>query len=187
MLYGMGIYQLASSIGLDLDRIVNGTFLLSSHLPLQMCGITAYLSGIIVFYRKQFIFEFLYFWGLAGFIHSVLTPEMTTEVNTFTIINYYISHTLIFVVPVWLMLMMDMRLKVGSWWTNFLYTQPILIFIMIVNWLVGGNYMYLAEAPLAENPLIFTRVWPWYILTFEFLVIPHFLLFYYFGKKSSAN
>ena len=85
------------------------------------------------------------------------------------------------------MLMMDMRLKVGSWWTNFLYTQPILIFIMIVNWLVGGNYMYLAEAPLAENPLIFTRVWPWYILTFEFLVIPHFLLFYYFGKKSSAN
>ena len=113
MLYGMGIYQLVSSIGLDLGRIANGTFLLSSHLPLQMCGITAYLSGIIVFYRKQFIFEFLYFWGLAGFIHSVLTPEMTTEVNTFTIINYYISHALIFVVPVWLMLMMDMRLKVG--------------------------------------------------------------------------
>jgi hypothetical integral membrane protein (TIGR02206 family) len=187
LLYGMGIYQLVSSIGLDLSRIVDGTFLLSSHLPLQMCGITAYLSGIVVFYRKQFIFEFLYFWGLAGFIHSVLTPEFTTEVNTFTIINYYLSHSLIFVVPVWLMLMMDMRLKIGSWWTNFLYTQPLLIFVMIINWSVGGNYMYLAEAPLAENPLIFTRVWPWYILTFEFLVIAHFLIFYYFGKKSSID
>ena len=187
LLYGMGIYQLASSIGLDLGRIVNGTFLLSSHLPLQMCGITTYLSGIIVVYRKQFIFEFLYFWGLAGFIHSVLTPEFTTEINTFTIINYYVSHSLIFVVPVWLMLMMVMRLRIGSWCTNFLYTQPLLLFIMIVIWSVGGYYMYLAEAPLAENPLIFTRVWPWYILTFEFLAILHFLVFYYFGKKSSID
>jgi uncharacterized membrane protein YwaF len=75
---------------------------LASNLPLHLCGLSGILAGIVVFYRKQMLFEFLYFFGLVGFIHSVLTPEFTGGTSTWKIFDYYVGHSMLIIIPVWL-------------------------------------------------------------------------------------
>ena len=50
-------------------------------------------------------------------------------------------------------------------------------FIMIVNYFLDSNYMFLCIPPAVDNPLI-VGDWPWYILSFEvlFLVFGFILL-----------
>jgi uncharacterized membrane protein YwaF len=54
----------------------------------------------------------------------------------------------------------------------------LILFIGTANYLIGSNYMYLAERPLVNNPMIIGD-WPWYILGFEFIGIVHILIFYF--------
>ena len=49
----------------------------SSSIPLHFCGLSSILAGILMFKRNQFAYECLYYWGLAGAFHSLLTPEFT--------------------------------------------------------------------------------------------------------------
>ena len=37
-----------------------------NNLPLHLCGLSAIISGIIMFYRKQWMYECLYYWGIPG-------------------------------------------------------------------------------------------------------------------------
>ena len=59
-----------------------------------------------------------------------------------------------------------MKPRVGSWWKVFLYSQLLIPTIGLANYLLDANYMFLCVAPIVENPFIFTRQWPWYILGF---------------------
>jgi len=52
-----------------------------------------------------------------------------------------------------------------------------LIIVMPLNFYLGSNYMYLAEPPQANNPLII-GVWPYYLLWFELFIIILMSIFY---------
>ena len=54
-----------------------------------------------------------------------------------------------------------------------------MIFIMSSNYLIGSgsNYMYLAESPKIDNPLVFGD-WPYYILNWEVIVLVLFYITY---------
>ena len=103
VLYGMGIYQLGNKALTQIGYIFSDNYIIASNLPLHLCGLSGILAGIVVFYRKQILFEFLYFFGLVGFIHSVLTPEFTGGVSSWKIFDYYVGHSMLIIIPVWLM------------------------------------------------------------------------------------
>jgi uncharacterized membrane protein YwaF len=70
-----------------------------------------------------------------------------------------------------------MKLRKNSWLKVWLFTQPVLAFVGIANYLTGGNYMYLSERPIADNPFIMGE-WPWYIIGLEFAGLLHFAIVY---------
>ena len=76
MLYGMGVYQLGKTFMVQMSHVLSDNYILATHLPLQLCAISGILAGVIVFYRKQMLFEFLYFFGIVGFIHSILNSRI---------------------------------------------------------------------------------------------------------------
>ena len=76
MLYGMGAYQLIKVFAVQMSHILSDNYILATHLPLQLCGISGILAGVVVFYRKQILFEFLYYFGIVGFIHSIFNPRI---------------------------------------------------------------------------------------------------------------
>jgi len=44
--------------------------------------------------------------------------------------------------------------------------------------------MYIAQKPNANNPMIMGE-WPWYIIGLEFVVLAHFLAFYWIHRRAS--
>ena len=73
----IGIVLIARAIGIHFYWNYLEIWTIESSLPLHLCGLSAILSGIVIFWRKQLAYECLYFWGLSGAFHSLLTPEFT--------------------------------------------------------------------------------------------------------------
>ena len=183
MLYGMGIYQLGVKFGSQISYVLSDNYILATNLPLQLCSISGILAGVVVFYRKQILLEFLYFFGIVGFIHSILTPEFTGGTSAWNIFDYYVGHSMLFIVPIFLMMFYGFRLRKNAWWTSFIYLQFIVVIVSQANAIIGNgaNYMYLAEAPIADN--IFILQDPYHILGFELAALAHFYLLDWIARK----
>ena len=66
-----------------------------------------------------------------------------------------------------------------SWLKIFLYSQPILLIIHIINILIGGdaNYFYTLNPPIANNPLIM-GTYPTHIILLDIFAGIHFYIVY---------
>mgnify|MGYP001261602611 FL=1 len=151
---------------------------LDTSLPIHLCGISGILAGVIFFRPKQIGFEFLALMGTAGALHGILTPQLNHGYIPFLIYKYYISHAGIILVPLFLAIVQGFRIKILAWLRVAILCQILVIFLAIVNYVVGANYMYLSEKPLVNNPMIIGE-WPWYILGFELIGVIHILVFYF--------
>ncbi len=183
MLYGMGIYQLGKVAIVQMSHVLSDNYILATNLPLQLCSISGILAGVVVFYRKQILLEFLYFFGIVGFIHSILTPEFTGGTAPWNIFDYYVGHSMLFIVPIFLMMFYGFRLRENAWWTSFIYLQFIVVVVSQANAIIGNgaNYMYLAQAPIADNPLVLQD--PYHILGFELAALAHFYILDVIARK----
>ena len=70
------------------------------------------------------------------------------------------------------------RLRDNAWWTSFLYLNFLVVLTIQVNTIIGNgaNYMYLAKAPIADNPLVLQE--PYHIVGFELAALVHFYVLY---------
>jgi uncharacterized membrane protein YwaF len=93
------------------------------------------------------------------------------------------GHSMLLVVPIWVMRFNNMRLTIHSWWTSFLYLQLIIVIVSQLNTVIGNgaNYMYLAKAPIVDN--VFVVGGASYILFLDLAALLHFIVFYYVALK----
>ena len=159
-----------------------GLWSLKTSLPIHLCGISGILAGIMMFRSSHYGFEFLALIGSPGALHALLTPQLNHGTIPFLIFKYYVSHVGIILVPLFLAIVLGYRIKRSSWYRVLLFCQVLLITIGLSNYFIGSNYMYLAEKPLVNNPMVVGE-WPWYILGFEILGLVHILIFYYGYRK----
>ena len=159
-----------------------GLWSLKTSLPIHLCGISGILAGIMMFRSSHYGFEFLALIGSPGALHALLTPQLNHGTIPFLIFKYYVSHAGIILVPLFLAIVLGYRIKRSSWYRVLLFCQVLLIIIGLTNYFIGSNYMYLAEKPLVNNPMVVGE-WPWYILGFEILGLVHILIFYYGYRK----
>ncbi len=154
-----------------------------NNLPLHLCGLSAILSGVIMFYRKQWLYECLYFWGIPGAFHSLITPEFTQGTDGLLFFEYYISHGGIILSALFCTMYLGFAPRKGSWWRIFLYSQILLPVIGGFNWLIDANYMYICTPPIVENPFIIGD-FPEHLIGLEIAGLLHFALVYLpFGLK----
>jgi len=154
-----------------------GIWSVQSSLPLQMCSFSSLFCGIVVFYRKQYLYEFVYYMGISSAIHSLLTPEFTMGNEGYLFFEYYLNHGLIALIPLYFTLVLNYKPKKYSWLTTILYAQILIMIAGTANWLFGANYMYLAEKPIVNNPFVIGE-WPWYIFGLQFAGLLHFIILY---------
>ena len=159
-----------------------GIWDLSTSLPIHMCGITGILAGVMLIKNKQIGFEFIAMPGMAGAIHALLTPLLNHGGDTYQVINYYIGHSGIIIVALYLAIVEGYRIRKNSWVSVFFIMQILFIIIGTANWVFSANYMYLSKAPIVDNPLIIGE-WPWYIIFFEIAGFLHILILYFCFRK----
>jgi hypothetical integral membrane protein (TIGR02206 family) len=172
-----GVLLLGVALFSPLYQWALGEWTPQSSLPLNLCSLSALLSGIVLLRPTQGAFEILLYWGLSGATYSLITPEMTLGYSDWNLVDYYVSHAGIIFSGLYLSLVCGMRPGRGSWQKVFLLTQFVALVVGIVDKLVGANYMYLMQKPAVSNPF-FAGEWPWYILVLEVALLLHFYVIY---------
>ncbi len=182
-----GALLLLTFVATQLYLIAQGRWHLADSLPLQMCGMSNLLAIAALLWYWKPAFVPLLFWGIAGGIHSFLTPEITLGDHPLIIAEYFFSHASIMAAPWFLLRSGAFKLNTRSWLYALLWNNLALLPIGLVNLLLNANYMYLCVKPLAENPLV-VGDWPWYILGFEAAALVHYYLLHLaFRHYRTAN
>jgi uncharacterized membrane protein YwaF len=70
------------------------------------------------------------------------------------------------------------QLQKGAWLRTFGRIQLLALLALVINLITGGNYMYLMEPPIVDNPLIVqSDAFPYmHVLFFQVFAALHFLL-----------
>ncbi len=183
VLYAIGLILVFSYIYSPLRSYLIGDWNTATDLPLHLCGISGLICAILPFLkRKQVLFDFVFYTGIIGGIMSMLTPQMNSyDGSQFAYLEYYVRHSIILVMPIYLLQNYGMELTKKSMIRTFIALNVLLAIIMPFNFYVGGNYMYLAEPPQVKNPLVIGE-WPYYVLWFEVFMIVLLLVLFYSSK-----
>lgn len=171
-----GIAILGSYVLVQVFVAVKGHYTLQNSLPIHLCSFSRILAFLALTLRKKWAFLPLFFWGIMGGLHALLTPENTFGNNPWTFAEFFFGHSAVIAVPIYLMAFQGRTLKKRSWLTAWGWTNALIVPVFALSWLVDGNYMYLRERPLVDNPFVLGE-WPWYVVGFELLALAHFLVF----------
>lgn len=134
-------------------------------LPLQLCDAAIFIAAAALWTRHQLLVELLYFWGLAGTLQALLTPDLPQHFPSYPYFQYYVAHG--GVVGAALLLVVGMRLYPRPWAVvrvlglTFAYAA----IVGLVDLLTGSDYMYLRAKPPSPTLLDFLGPWPVYILS----------------------
>jgi len=109
--------------------------------------------------------EVSYFWGLAGTIQALFTPDVPQHFPSYPYFQYYIAHG--GVVAASLILVVGMRLHPRPWAVVRVagLTIAYAALVGITDAVTGANYMYLRSKPPSPTLLDVLGPWPLYIFS----------------------
>ena len=93
----------------------SGFWNLKQNLPVHLCSISYFMCVALLLNYKQWLAECLYYWGLAGGIHSLLTPEFTVGMDGYNFYAYFIDHGGLLMVIAYMILHLNFRPRPRSW------------------------------------------------------------------------
>jgi hypothetical integral membrane protein (TIGR02206 family) len=168
------------------DRIFSVTWGYHEHritrwvdaLPMHLCDWASIAVMIALVWRQQLLYELAYFWGLAGTLQAVLTPDLSDQFPNPFFISFFVEHCGIIVAVLFMTWGLGMRPLPGALWRAILWTQVYVVCAGALNWMAATNYGYLAHKPSHGSLLDFCGPWPWYILVLEGLSFILFSLLY---------
>ena len=182
--YLIGVIMILDFITENGGYIMSGTWDVQYNLPIQLCGISSLICCVLPFIKKKDkLFQFVYYTGVIGGIMAILTPQMNYFDGSLRYyLNYYVSHSLIIALPVFMFLHLDLKLPKFSWFKIWIHLNILMAIIMPINFLLGSNYMYVNAPPEVSNPLVIGE-WPYYLLIWEPLVMIIAYLIYAVSKR----
>jgi hypothetical integral membrane protein (TIGR02206 family) len=137
---------------------------LAQSLPLQLCDVAIFIAAAALWTRNRLLVEVTWFWGLAGTLQALLTPDLPQHFPSYPYFQYYIAHG--GVVAAALILVVGMRLHPRPW--AVLRVAGITIgyaaFVGLVDAITASNYLYLRGKPQSATLLDALGPWPVYIL-----------------------
>jgi hypothetical integral membrane protein (TIGR02206 family) len=143
--------------------LARGDLDLATGLPLQLCDMAGFAVIWALHSRRQVPFEMAYYWGLSGTFQALLTPSLEEPCLSPDTIRYFVLHSGIVAAVLYLGPGLGMRPRRGGPWRALGWTAALTAIIGPIDWLTGGNYMWLREKP-PGSVLDLLGPWPWYIL-----------------------
>lgn len=145
--------------------VTHAPFSMAYSLPLQLCEIGALVTALALWLRTRLLVELAYFWGMAGALIAVLTPDVAGHWPAFPFVQYFAGHGAAIAASCFLVF--GLRLEPRRWapaWV-LLLTGLLALAVYGADVVTGGNYMYLRAKPTSgPTPLDVFGPWPWYLL-----------------------
>jgi hypothetical integral membrane protein (TIGR02206 family) len=146
--------------------------------PLHLCDVSVYVGAAALWTRRPLLAELTYFWGLAGALPAMLTPDLPVGFPDFHFVFYFLQHGFIVVAAALLAAADDVHPRRLAPLRAWLWLNALAGVVGIFDHLTGSNFMYLRAKPPSPTPLDLFGDWPWYILGGELVALAVFGLLY---------
>ena len=146
--------------------LVDGRWSVQASLPLALCDVALIVAAIACWWpQRSLAVELTYFWGLAGTLQAVVTPDLSAGFPRLEFFEFVVGHLGIVIAALFLVVGLHLRPRSGSVLRVFAITAAYTAFVGWFDWLTGSNYMFLAAVPRNGSLLSVLGPWPWYILS----------------------
>jgi hypothetical integral membrane protein (TIGR02206 family) len=177
--YGLAAMLIINEALWHIWNAVNGQWYVETMLPLHLCSLFVFLSAIMLVTGSYRIYEFAYLMGIAGAIQPIFTPDL--GIYDFPHFRYYqvfLSHGGIVLAAVYMTVVEGYRPYWRTLGKVFLGSNLYMLFVGIVNVLIGSNYLFIIHKPETASLLDVLGPWPWYLLAIEAIGAMMLLLLY---------
>ena len=136
---------------------------LASALPLQLCDTAIFIAALALLLRTQLLVEVTYFWGLAGTIQALITPDLPQHFPSFSFFQYYVAHGGIVTAALFLVVGLHQWPRRDAILRVLALTIAYVLVVGGIDAATGANYLYLRSKPPTGSLLDLLGPWPWYI------------------------
>jgi hypothetical integral membrane protein (TIGR02206 family) len=173
----IALILIVDAIAFVLRPVFDGDWTARSSLPLDLCDVALVIAAVACWFPGwQLGVELTYFWGLAGTLQAVVTPDLSVSFPDLEFFLFVAAHVGIVIAALYLVLGLRLRPRRGAVLRVFVITAIYTAFVGLIDWASGGNYMYLRHAPGTSSLLSVLGPWPWYIASAAVVAIVLFLV-----------
>ncbi len=162
---GLGLVLFATALSYVLALVVAGTFSAKTDLPLPLCDVAVLVAAAACWWQVPVLVELTYFWGLAGTLQAVVTPDLSAGFPHLVFFQYTIGHLGIVLAALFLVVGMGVRPRRGAAPRVLLITAAYTAAVGLVDGLTGADYMFLRAPPGNWTLLRVLGPWPFYVLS----------------------
>lgn len=164
----IALFLVSNEVCYQIWNIAYGTWAIDYTLPLHLCDAAMIVSVIMLFTGNRFLYEIAYFWGLGASLQALFTPDIHPfSYPHFIFFNFFFSHGAIITAVLYMTLIEGFRPKAISILKMALFTNAYIVLIAAVNFITGGNYVFLCHKPSSASVMDLLGPWPWYIAGLE--------------------
>ena len=158
----IGLALAADVITYSVQQATNGSWSATTDLPLALCDVAALVAALACWWPVPLLVELTYFWGLAGTLQAVITPDLNVGFPHLVFFEYLVGHLGIVCAALFLVVGLGLRPRPGSVPRVFGLTALYTAFVGLIDALSGANYMFLRRPPGEWTVLRLLGPWPWY-------------------------
>ena len=156
---GLAFLLLAVFLAGLVQKHLDGEFDPAHALPMQLCDWTLLAVVAALLGRSQTGFELGYFWGLCGTLQALFTPAISSDLELWRQLVFFLDHAGIVAGVLFLLLVPKLRPR--SLLRVFIGSEIYLLTALVVNARTGANYGFLAHPPAQASMLDFFSRTPW--------------------------
>lgn len=147
-------------------------------IPLNLCDLALMAAIWALFTLQPWACQLVYFWGLAGSLQAVLTPDLMRSFPDFWWFQFFATHVGVVLSAVYLAAThrVEPTLRSVAW--VWLISNAYMAVFILINWRYGTNFGYLSEKPTHPSLLDYFGPWPIYLIAIEVIGIISLLLLY---------
>lgn len=156
----------------------HGTLEANNALPCHFCDVAAIAGGIALWTRHRLACEIVYFFGLAGTLQGLLTPNLEVDFPHPRFLVFFLLHSGVVVTAVHVVTAFRCPPRPGALRRMFGVTLIYTVVVAAINAALGTNYGFLCHKPAQASLMDHLGVWPWYIGSLILLCVLFYCLLY---------
>jgi hypothetical integral membrane protein (TIGR02206 family) len=174
----LGLLLLADAVSWITGLALGPSFSPRTDLPLALCNMAILVAAGACWWRIPLLVELTYFWGLAGTLQAVITPDLNVGFPHAVFFEYLGGHLGIVAAALYLIVGLRLTPRHGAVLRIFAVTVAYTGLVGIVDYAANANYMFLRRPPSNWTLLKLLGPWPWYILSTAAVALVLFTLLY---------